>query len=180
MDYTFCWTKPSVVLSLPSSVLRWPLCCSPKIRFSQLWCSPKTQKYELEKECFLYVVQQACGMVPEFKIHYHQFIRKATLSQNSESLISNYSRCIVQVAIELTESFMLPHFIAHLSSPDFPGNRMILSAHFQNLYFQPQKIDLKQKLTLPPINQIEIQWRYIFNHELNSENLQLENLFQIP
>lgn len=60
---------------------------------------------------FYTLVQQACDTVPEFKIHYYQFIEKATLAQNSESLISNYSRCIAQVAIEFNR---IPHHI----SPD--------------------------------------------------------------
>lgn len=62
-----------------------------------------------KKKDFYTVVQQACDTVPEFKIHYHQFIEKATLAQNSESLIENYSRCIAQVALEFNRT---PHYIS--------------------------------------------------------------------
>lgn len=62
-----------------------------------------------KKNDFYTIVQQACDTVPEFKIHYHQFIEKATLAQNSESLIANYSRCIAQIAIEFNRT---PHYIS--------------------------------------------------------------------
>ena len=55
-----------------------------------------------KKNDYYTLVQQACDSVPEFKLHYHQFIEKATLAQNSDSLIENYSRCIAQVAISKT------------------------------------------------------------------------------
>lgn len=53
-----------------------------------------------KKDDFYTLVQQACDSVPEFKLHYLQFIEKATLTQNSKSLIENYSRCIAKVALE--------------------------------------------------------------------------------
>jgi integrase/recombinase XerD len=62
-----------------------------------------------KKKDFYTLVQQACDTVPEFKIHYYQFIEKATLAQNSESLIGNYSRCIAQVALEFNRT---PHYIS--------------------------------------------------------------------
>lgn len=55
------------------------------------------------------LVQQACDIVPNFKQHYHQFIEKATLAQNSGSLIMNYSRCIAQVALHFNR---VPHAIS--------------------------------------------------------------------
>ncbi len=55
------------------------------------------------------LVQQACDHVPTFKIHYQQFIEKATLAQSSDSLIMNYSRCIAQVALHFCR---VPHEIS--------------------------------------------------------------------
>jgi len=55
------------------------------------------------------LVQQACDLVPAFKIHYQQFIEKATLAQSSDSLIMNYSRCIAQVALHFSR---VPHTIS--------------------------------------------------------------------
>lgn len=62
-----------------------------------------------KKNEYYTVVQQACDNVPTFKQHYHQFIEKATLAQNSASLISNYSRCIAQVALHFNR---VPHTIS--------------------------------------------------------------------
>lgn len=62
-----------------------------------------------KKKDFYTVVQQACDTVPGFKMHYQQFIEKATLAQNSESLIANYSRCIAQIAVEFNRT---PHAIS--------------------------------------------------------------------
>lgn len=61
-----------------------------------------------KKNDYYTLVQQACDTVPDFKLHYYQFIEKATLAQNSESLISNYSRCIAQVALHFNR---VPHAI---------------------------------------------------------------------
>jgi site-specific recombinase XerD len=55
------------------------------------------------------LVQQACDTVPDFKLHYHQFLEKATLHQSSESLITNYSRCLAQVALHFNR---VPHAIS--------------------------------------------------------------------
>lgn len=62
-----------------------------------------------KKNDFYTLVQQACDMVPGFKLHYHRFLEKATLNQNSESLVTNYSRCIAQVALHFNR---VPHNIS--------------------------------------------------------------------
>ena len=61
-----------------------------------------------KKNDYYTLVQQACESVPNFKIHYHQFIEKATLAQSSASLILNYSRSVAQVALHFNR---LPHQI---------------------------------------------------------------------
>ena len=61
-----------------------------------------------KKNDYYTLVQQACDNVPNFKIHYQQFIEKATLAQSSESLIMNYSRSLAQVALHFNR---LPHTI---------------------------------------------------------------------
>lgn len=61
-----------------------------------------------KKKDYYTLVQQACDSVPSFKIHYQQFMEKATLAQSSESLIMNYSRSVAQVALHFNR---LPHSI---------------------------------------------------------------------
>lgn len=61
-----------------------------------------------KKNDYYTLVQQACDAVPNFKIHYQQFIEKATLAQSSESLIMNYSRSVAQVALHFNR---VPHTI---------------------------------------------------------------------
>ncbi len=59
-----------------------------------------------KKNDYYTLVQQACDAVPNFKIHYQQFIEKAALAQSSESLIMNYSRSVAQVALHFNR---VPH-----------------------------------------------------------------------
>lgn len=67
----------------------------------------KTKKIKsFKKNDYYTLAQQACDSVPGFKIHYQQFIEKATLAQSSQSLILNYSRCLAQVALHFNRS---PH-----------------------------------------------------------------------
>lgn len=61
-----------------------------------------------KKSDYFTLVQQACDTVPEFKIHYLQFVEKATVAQSSQSLIMNYSRSVAQVALHFNR---LPHAI---------------------------------------------------------------------
>lgn len=62
-----------------------------------------------KKNDYYTLVQQACDTVPDFKPHYQQFLEKATLHQSSESLITNYSRCLAQVALHFNR---VPHSIS--------------------------------------------------------------------
>jgi site-specific recombinase XerD len=59
-----------------------------------------------KKSDYYTLVQQAGDAVPGFKHAYQQFVQHATLGQNSESLVTNYSRCIAQVALHFGN---LPH-----------------------------------------------------------------------
>jgi integrase/recombinase XerD len=61
-----------------------------------------------KKNDYYTLLQQACDTVPEFKIHYLQFVEKATVAQSSQSLIMNYSRSVAQVALHFNR---LPHAI---------------------------------------------------------------------
>lgn len=61
-----------------------------------------------KKKDYYTLVQQACDAVPGFKIHYQQFIERATIAQSSESLITNYSRSVAQVALHFNQP---PHAI---------------------------------------------------------------------
>lgn len=62
-----------------------------------------------KKNDYYTLVQQACDLVPGFKVPYQQFIERATISQNSKSLIMNYSRCVAQVALHFNR---VPHEIS--------------------------------------------------------------------
>jgi integrase/recombinase XerD len=68
----------------------------------------KIKSMSFKKNDYFTLVQQACDTVPEFKIHYHQFVEKATVAQSSQSLIMNYSRSVAQVALHFNR---LPHAI---------------------------------------------------------------------
>lgn len=62
-----------------------------------------------KKNDYYTLVQQACDTVPDFKTHYQQFLEKATLHQSSDSLITNYSRCLAQVALHFNRT---PHSVS--------------------------------------------------------------------
>jgi hypothetical protein len=52
-----------------------------------------------KKNDYYPLVKQASDCVPGFQQAYHQFVERATIEQNSESLVTNYSRSVAQVAL---------------------------------------------------------------------------------
>jgi site-specific recombinase XerD len=61
-----------------------------------------------KKSDYYTVVQQAGDSVPGFKQAYLQFIERATIEQNSKSMVINYSRCVAQLALHFGQ---VPHLI---------------------------------------------------------------------